>query len=130
MGIVGHQPGVVSAGQLDQLADRSQVAVHAEDRLGQDQASSEPRPFGFQQSAAMGDVIVVELQQCRSGEADTVPRAGVAESIGEDQVVRADQSRDRPDIRQVAAAEDDGSLGAFHLRQQRFELSVERDGCP
>ena len=41
VGVVGHQPGVVCAGQLAQLGDRPAVAVHAEDRLGQDQAPPE-----------------------------------------------------------------------------------------
>ena len=111
-------------------ADRPEVAVHAEDRLGQDQAASEPAAVGLQQLAAMADVVVVEPQHGRAGEPGPVPHAGVAEPIGEDQVVRADQGRDHPDIRQVSAAEDEGPLGAFHLREERLELGDRADGCP
>ena len=74
----------------------------------------------------MTDVVVVEPLHGRAGEPRPVPHAGVAESIGEDEVLRADQGRDHPDVRQVSAAEDDGPLGAFHLGEERFELGIER----
>ena len=58
MGVVGHQPGVMHAGQLAQLADRPEIAVHAEDRLRQDQATSVSCAMRLQQVSAQRSTLL------------------------------------------------------------------------
>jgi hypothetical protein len=50
----------------------------------------------------------------------------VAELVEDDEIVAADEGGNRTDVREVAAAEDDGVLGAFERRELALELGVER----
>ena len=69
---------------------------------------------------------MVEAHHGRAREPGAVPRAGVGEPVRQDQVVLAHECRDHAQIRQVAAAEDQGALGPLQLGELLFQLGIQR----
>ena len=67
-----------------------------------------------------------EAHHGRAGEPGAVPRAGVGEPVRQDQVVLAHESRDHAEIRQIAAAEDEGALGPLQLGELLFQHGIRR----
>ena len=80
--LVDHQQAVVAAGELDELAQRRDVAVHREDAVGDDQ----PRVGAGLAQAPLEvlDVAVAVDEGPRAGEPAAVDDAGVVELVGED----------------------------------------------
>ena len=74
----------------------------------------------------MLEAIVGEAHHRRAGEPGAVPRAGVREPVRQDQVVLADKGRNHAEIRQIAAAEDQGTLGPFELGELLFQHGIRR----
>ncbi len=74
----------------------------------------------------MFEAVVREAHHRRAGEPGAVPRTGVRKPVRQDQVVFADERRDHAEIRQIAAAEDQGSLGPFELGELLFEHGIRR----
>ena len=87
---------------------------------------SKPSPVLAEQLLAMFEAVVSETHHRGTGKPGAVPRAGVRELVRKDQIVLADQRRDHADIRQISAAEDQGSLGPLELGELIFERRVQR----
>ena len=124
--VVGHQPGVEIAGELVQLRQRREIAVHREHAVGDDQRMVVFGAMLAQQRAGMTDVIVAEahdlgVRQLRAGE-----QAGVRQLVGQHQAVAADQRRDDAGIGEIAGAEHDRGLRLFEAGEPALKLGVKR----
>jgi len=123
VGVVDHQPGVVRFSEGKQFVERGQVAVHAEDGVGDDQLAA-GRAF-FQQPGQRGHVVVrvaVDLGALRLGQLHRVDQRGVVELVGEHGGATAGKGRGDGDIGQVAGGKaehpgkaDEGGKGLFQV---------------
>ena len=97
VGVVHHEHDAMFLGDVADLVQRRDVAVHAEDAVGDDQA---PAVFGrFGDLAAQIVDIVVGIAHHRGpAQAAAVDDGGVVEFVGEDHVVLAHQRRDGGEI--------------------------------
>ena len=87
--LVDHHARVVAAGELDDLGQRRDVAVHREDAVGDDQRAA---AVGLAQAPReVLDVAVVVDEGLRPGEPAAVDDRGVVERVGEDDVAAARQ---------------------------------------
>ena len=81
MGLVEVEDGVVACGQRGQRRHVGAVAVHAEDRFGDDE--TEIAGMRRQQFVEMGEVVVAEADLPQTLAAGV--QAGVVEAVGEDE---------------------------------------------
>ncbi len=77
MGVVHHHDRALLRRQRGELADRANVAVHAEDAVGDDQLFAGLVGHFKQQLFAVGHVLVAENLDLGPGEARAVDDAGV-----------------------------------------------------
>jgi hypothetical protein len=119
MRVVDHQPGVEALGERQQAGQGSEIAVHAEHRVAEDQLASggargeqtfEYRQIGVRVALAVG-----------ARELHGVDQGSVVEPVGEDRVVAPDQRRNDPQVGQVAGREEQGARKAG----ERGELLLE-----
>ena len=92
MGLVEQQQRAVLLLQCDDLGERAEVAVHAEDRLGDDEDAGVVGGLGaggLEQAGEFLQVVVGEDADGGAGEAGTIDQAGVAELVEDDGVALA-----------------------------------------
>lgn len=120
---VDKQPGIESFGEIRELAEGGDIAIHAEDAIGDYQPmAGAGRLVEF--ALVLPDVGMADDAHACSGEAAAVNQAGMVEAVGEDDVVLIDQSGDRADVRRVAGREQQGRVGFFELCEPVFEPLV------
>ena len=120
VGLVHQQHGLVPPGHLGKLGQRRQVAVHAEQAVGDDQAAAVARrpgqervellPIGMRVGADIGP-----------GKPAAVPEAGMILGIAEDDVAGAGQGGDGGQVGGEAGRKEQRRLRAFELRQALFQ---------
>ena len=110
--------------QLHQSGQVGGVAVHAEDRLGDNVHLPIVVPL-VREDPFDGRVVQVRVAD-RPGprQAHAVDQAGVAELVGEDQVLPAGERRQDADVDVVAGVEHQGRLGPVEGAQLLFETDV------
>jgi hypothetical protein len=74
-------------------------------------------------------VPVVVDAKCGAAQAAAVDQTCVAEAVGEDESVFADQRRNGADIGQIAGCEGERGVRAFEPGECRFEFLVGRKGA-
>ena len=120
--VVDHHQGVVALGQVADLVERREVAVHREDAVGDDQ----PTPGALAASQLLlevGHVPVAVAQALRLAQPDAVDDRGVVELVGDDRVLGAEQHLEHAAVGVEAGREQDRGLGA----EKRGELVLELD---
>src|SRR5262249_54908459 len=121
VGLVRQQQGVVAPRQLDQLRERGEVAVHAEDAVGDDEPPAGGGPFAAQQLVEVVDVGVAVDVDAGAGQPAAVDQAGVVEGVAEDGVRAAGEAAHQGEVGGEAAGEDEGGLGRFPTGECAFE---------
>ncbi len=116
---------------LDDLAQRAEVAVHREDRLGDDDDPG-VGVFGAdaaQQPVELRGVVVREDADRRAGKAGTVDQAGVAKLVEHQHVVLSRQRGQATGGGGEAGGEDQRGLRALGGGERFFQLAVGRQGA-
>ena len=126
VGFVDHQHRVMPLGQLGQFGQRRQIAVHAEQRIGDDQAAAVARGIA-EQFGQMIDVGVAVDAHFGPREPAAVDQAGVIFGVGVDRVAAPDQGGDRAEVGGEAGSENQRGLGAFELGQPRSSSACEAE---
>ena len=102
MRIVDHQPGVMNLGQRQQLVQRRQITVHAEDRIGDDQLDC--RIAGSQQRFELHHVTVGKTLYCGLGQLHAVDQRGMVQLLGKDHGAGVAQGAQHGQIGHIAGA--------------------------
>jgi hypothetical protein len=105
VGLVDDRPRAVDVCQLGDVCERRDVAVHREDRVGDDQPPGGALAVLAQRPVEVLDVAMAVDDDLGPREAAAVDDRGVVELVGEDRVPRARQRADDAEVRQVARAE-------------------------
>ena len=124
MDLVEIGEGAVAMGDVADLADRRDVAVHRVDRFEGDDLGRRRIGAG-QQLLEMGHVVVAEDPAHRAGVADAGDHRGVVERVGIELAARQHgaQRLQRRLVGDIARGEDERGF----LAVQRGELALERD---
>ena len=110
--------------QLDQLGQRRQVALHAEDAVGDDQAAGAVGDLA-ELALERADVgVLVDGLAAGAGEADAVDDRGVVELVGEHPGALVAERVEQRLVRVPARRVGDRRLGAEELGQVPLELEV------
>ena len=81
MGIVGHQPGVVTLRQRREGVQGRDIAIHGKDPVRRDQHVRVMLPQLGQQRLRVANVGVAKGHDCRAREACAGPQASVCEIV-------------------------------------------------
>src|SRR4029077_5389561 len=100
---------MISTRERDEVTQGGPVAVHGEDRVGDDQAAASL--WGRSQDGFECPGVAVRIDVDGSpGEPTAVDDARVVERVAEDVVPTTDERADRADVRLVARREEEGRL--------------------
>ena len=133
VGVVDEDRGIGRLGRLDDAGQRSDVAIHAEHAIGddEDQAIRQARPLAalldriVEDGAEGFDIgVLVDLAR-RLREAHPVDDRGVIELVGHDQVLLAGDRRDDSGIGREPGLEGQGRCRALEGGEVAFELLVQ-----
>ena len=136
MGVVDEHRRAVFLGRLDDRRQRCDVAVHAEDAVGndQDEPIRQPRALAslvarFAQDLPERLRVAVRVDLAgRLREAHPIDDRGVVEGVRDDEILLARDRRDDASVRRESALERQDRLGFLEGREVTFELLVERHG--
>ena len=123
--VIDHHDGAVFVGNIAELVDGADIAVHGKDAVGDDELAAGLVLDLLQQLFAVGDIFVAEDLDLRAGEAGAIDDAGVIELVGEDEVFFAENARDGSGVGGEAGLEDDAGFDAFECGDLFFELHVD-----
>ncbi len=118
---VGH--GAVCLGEVGDLPDRGDVAVHRIDRFEGDQLRPLRRRL-LEQAFQVGEVVVAEDQLLGAGAPDALDHRGVVQLVGKDDAAgqQLGDGRDRRFVGDEAGGEDQPRLLAVQVGEFRLEL--------
>ena len=124
VGVVHHQGQAVLAAQARQFRQAGDVAIHAENGIGDDKSFGGAGLADF--SLQIGGVVVGVNHCARPRKAAAVNDAGVVQGVAENMGAGAAQAADDAHIGRVAAVEQQGGLAALEAGQQFFQPGVGR----
>ena len=128
MGVVDHHDGSVLFGEIAELVDGADVAVHGEDSVGDEELAAGLVGDFLEELFGVGGVFVAEDLDLGAGEARAVDDAGVVELVGEDEVFFAEDGGDGAGVGGESALEDDAGFDVFEGGDFFFELHVDLHG--
>ncbi len=126
MGVVRHQPGIVSEREARQRGQRGEITVHRENAVGQDHGPAIRRPVSRKQCGKMVDVVVTEAEGVAAAELGARPQAGMSQLIDQNEVFVAEKRGDHPEIGEIAGAEHAGRLAPLEPGEAVLKLGIER----
>ena len=127
MAIVDHDEGAVALGEVADLAELRDVAVHREDAVGGDEL--EARAVGLRLLQLRFEIVHVGIGEAvafRLAEPDAVDDRGVVERVGDDRVLGLEQRLEHAAIGVEAGGEEDRVVLAEPARDPLLELAVQR----
>jgi hypothetical protein len=127
--VVDHHDGAVLVGEVAELVDGADVAVHRKDAVGDEELSAWLVLYLFEELFGVGYVLVAEDLDFGAGEACAVDDAGMVELVGEDEVFFAEDARDRAGVGGKAGLEDDAGFDTFEGCNFFFEFHVDAHGA-
>ena len=126
MAVVHHDQGAVLLGDVADLGQLGDVAVHAEDAVRDDELEAGPGPLRrLELGLEIGHVAVLVAEALRLGEPDAVDEGGVVQLVGDDGVVLAHQGLEDGAVGVEAAGVELGVLHAEEFGQPGFQLGVD-----
>jgi len=128
VGVVDHHDGAVFLGEVGELVDGADVAVHREDAIGDEELATGFVLDFLEKFFGVGNVFVTEDFDLRAREACAVDDACVVELVGEDEVVFAEDTGDGAGVGGEAGLEDDTGFDAFEGGDLFFKLHVDGHG--
>ena len=129
VGVVDHHDGVVLLGECGELVDGTDVAVHREDAVGDDELAAGLVLDLFEELFGVGDVLVAEDLDLGAGEAGAVDDGGVVELVRQDEVAFAEDGGDGAGVGGEAGLEDDAGFDVLEAGDLFFELHVDAHGA-
>jgi hypothetical protein len=129
VGIIDHHDGTVLVGDIAELVDGADVAVHRKDAVGDEELAARLVLYLFQQLFGVCHILMAKDFDFGAGEARAIDDAGVIQLIGEDEVFFAKDAGDSTCIRGEARLKNDACLDAFESRDFFFELHVNAHGA-
>ena len=121
--LVDGDANVVVVGELGDLLERRDVAVHREDRLGDDERRS--RPGLLQAPLEVVHVVVAVDEDLSARQPAAVDDRGVVELVREDDLARARKRADDAQVREVPGAEQERGLSALERGELLLEPAVD-----
>ena len=121
--IVDADNRVVLVGQLADVRQLRQVAVHAEDAVGEDHLESAVLGL-FELGLQIGHVVVLVAEALRLAQTDAVDDAGVVQLVAQDRVLLAEQWFEQPAVGVEAGDVEDRVFLAEEVGDRLFELPV------
>ena len=116
--VVDMDQRVVALGEIADLVERGDDAVHREDAVGGDQLEARAGRVGrLQLRLEIGHVVVAVAVALRLAEADAVDDRGVVELVGNDRVLGAEQRLEQAAIGVEAGGIEDRVLDAAARRE-------------
>ena len=112
-------------GEVADLGERRDVAVHGEHAVGGDQARAGVAG-GLQEPLEVGHVGVRVALPLGPAEPDAVDDRGVVQRVGDDDVLLAEERLEQSAVRVEARGVEDGVLGGQEAGDGRLELGVDR----
>src|SRR5438067_10316453 len=94
MSLVEQQQCVVVAGKVVQVGEGSEVAIHTEDTVAQDQSTPGVRAFAAEQFGEVVGVAVVKDVDARPRQSAAIDQAGVVQLVAEDGILAAGEGGD------------------------------------
>ena len=123
MRLVDDNARAVALGELDDGGERRHVAVHREDRIGDDQTTTSGTP---QTPREVVEVAVLVDERVGKREPAAVDDRGVVQCIGENGRAALRERRDDARVREVAGPEEHARLAAGELRESLLQPRVDR----
>ena len=126
MRVVDHHDRPAPRGDLDELGQGRDVAVHREHAVG-DQELTAAGPCGLgQRHVRRADVLVREDLDLRAREPRAVDDRRVVQLIADDHVLLAQDRSDRAGVRHEAGLEHQGGIGMLEVGEAALQLLVHR----
>ena len=119
---------VVLVGQVADVRQLRQVAVHAEDAVGEDQLEPAALRF-FELGLQVGHVVVLVAEPLGLAEPHAVDDRGVVQFVGEDRVLLGEQRLEQPAVGVEAGDVEDAVGLAEELGDLLFEPACGRPAC-
>lgn len=104
VGFVDHEHGVVFGGELADVGEGGEIAVHAVEGFDEDEAFVAVGGVLLKAVVEVGGVVVFKADEFGTGEFGAVDHAGVDEAVGEDEVVAVDEVGDGAETGEIAGA--------------------------
>ena len=121
--LVDHHEGVVFLGEVADLVQRGDVAVHGEDAVRRDDA--EAAGLGFLElGLEVGHVGIGVAEALSLAQADAVDDGGVVQRVGDDGVLRREKRLEDTAVGVEAGGVEDGVIGVEILGDGLFQLAV------
>lgn len=118
MRFVDHQLGVVSPCQLQHVGGGRDIALHAEDALGKDDAGARTVCVPVAQQAFEKFRVAVRIDNfLRAREADAVDQTRMLERVEKNDVAGVEQRTEQTNVSSVTRAE---KQGCFAARKERI----------
>ena len=132
VGFIDDEEGVVVAREMGEFFERGDVAVHAEERVGHDDASRVGGGSCAQHPLEVLRAVVAVDVRGGAGEAARVDDAGVVEGVGEDVVAVAGEGGEHTKVGLVSGGEDEGGFATGPARPAaaRGASWIGRGGLP
>ncbi|MNT26503.1 hypothetical protein D3C72_1620790 [compost metagenome] len=128
VGVIDNDPGVMALGQFQQLAQRRDIAVHAEHAVGHDQLAL--AGAGRQQRFQRGGVAMRVALHVGAREPRPIDQRGMVERLAEQRGARGAQRGQHRHVGHVAGAEIQRArmrdMRGEPARQFRFQLGVRQ----
>jgi hypothetical protein len=119
--VIDHQQNIVLASDLVQLRQRSDIAIHAEDTIGDNQPLSVFAGLG-DPAAQIIDIVMLISHDLRPAQPAAIDDAGVVQLVGENHIATTDQRGDSRQISGESALKCDDGLGVFESGQPLLQL--------
>ncbi len=123
VGVVHHHQRVVALGELADVRQRCEVAVHGENAVGDDQAKSSARAV-FELTLEIFHVTVRIPETLRLAQPDAVDDARVIQSVRDDRVLVVEQRLEDAAVGVEAGWMEDRVFRAEEISQRILELFV------
>ena len=124
VGVVDHDQGVVPIGEVADLVQGCERAVHREHAVGNDHSAT-GGGCGSQLGLEIGHVRILVTQPLGLAQANTVDQRCVVELVGDDRVLSVEQGLEDAAVGVEARREEDGRLGAEKCGDLRLERGVQ-----
>ena len=128
MGVVHHDDGAMLVGEVADLGERRDRAVHREDPVGRDELHAGGLRLD-QLRLEVGQVAIGVAESLGLAEADAVDDRGMVERVGDDRVLRAEDRLEEAAVGVPAGGVEDRILGAEEVADRRLEFAVDRLGA-
>src|SRR5579863_8687936 len=129
VGIVDHHDGSVLFGELTQVGQRTDIAVHGKDAVGDQQLLSRLIFNTGQSFFSLRHVFMLEDQNLGARQTGAIDDGSVVQLVGNDEIVLAEDGRDRAGVGGESRLKDYAGFDVLEARNFFFKLDVDLHGA-